>query len=243
MSSNQRIGFGKKIRMGWLQRSLQHRLDGRSFEECKTDLVALVASTNPGQAAIAKILSVLRQVMFDESAHEKSFYDDALAIAKDAPGLQRAVCYGLSLASYSFFHSTADAIGRLANVQGTFSVADLVRRLKEKEGDRAFVQRVARYNISSLLDWDMIQCSARASTYSISTTYRVTKDHEISWAIECHLRGCSKHLEIAQVDSIPSLFPLKWEPISFSQIAKANPRIELVKAGPREERLSLRTAA
>lgn len=226
--------------MCWLQRSLEHRLADRSFEDCKADLTALIASTNPGPEAIRKILSVLRQVMFDESAHEKPFYQDAVEIVKESPAMQRAVCYGLSLAAYSFFHSTAEAIGRLAKIQGDFTVADLVRRLKEREGDRAFVQRVARYNISSLLDWELLHHHKTTGTYTVAIPTSVTNDYHIAWLFESHLRGYSKSLETTQVNSPSSLFPLKWEPISFSQITKVNSRIELVKSGPQEERLLLK---
>ena len=73
MSTNQRIGFGKKVRWEWLLLSLRHRAKEVAFDDAREELELLIAQTNPGKAAITKIISNLRQVVFQPVAAHRGF--------------------------------------------------------------------------------------------------------------------------------------------------------------------------
>jgi len=64
VSTNQRIGFGKKVRWDWLLLAVRLRAKAVSFDDAREELERLIAETNAGKVAITKTMSVLRQLVF-----------------------------------------------------------------------------------------------------------------------------------------------------------------------------------
>src|ERR1035437_5229494 len=149
------IGFGKKIRAKWLDSALGAAAQGKCFEAVKEGLSWEIAAENAGPEAVRKILACINRVWFNPPDYCRQLHQDALRLFRQgtASEITGFLHWGMSVAAYPFVGSVAESIGRFVKLQGEARITDIARRLHERFGDRDFVQRIARYNVSSFLDW------------------------------------------------------------------------------------------
>jgi hypothetical protein len=241
LSSNQRIGFGKKVRWEWLLLALRLRAKGEPFASAREELVQLIAETNPGKAAIAKILSNLRQVVFEPLSGCEAFAEQGSGLFRQH-GASAAfpVLWGLSITSYSFFAQSGETIGRLLRLNADFTAAEMGRRLTERAGDRAFVSRVARYNLSSMLDWQLLSYDERTKRYSRGRVMSLADPEMISWMAESVLLASGKTaMQQSQVFGSNLLFPFEIRPTPLTQVAAANHRLHILRQSLVDEMIAL----
>ncbi len=241
MSETNRIGFGKKIRGKWLLAAIRLRSEGIPFETARGKIETLVSVTNPGQEAIRKAISNIRQVVFEPAPANAAHSADGIALFKrlgDRSGL--SIAWGLSITSYSFVAATAETIGRLLKLQKEFTAADMSRRLTEKLGERGFVQRVARYNLSSFLDWGIVGCNPGAKTYTPGSLIKVESEELLAWLVEAVLIASGQAgMPFNHAVSSPLLFPFSFEPAAAVVIASKNPRLHVSRESLAEEYIGL----
>lgn len=237
MSTNQRIGFGKKIRWDWFLLALRLRAKEVSFEDAREELEHLIAETNAGKVAIAKSMSVLRQAIFLPTPSCKNFSDAGFDLFRrrgDAVALP--VIWGLSLSGYSFFASCADTVGRLLKLHAEFTAAEMQRRLTEREGDRAFVIRIARFNLSSMFDWGLLEYNAGAKRYQRGKIAAVHDPEIVGWLAEGILLASNKSsMPQSQLFASNLLFPFDTKPIAVTQLTGANPRLQVIRQSLNDE--------
>lgn len=240
MSTTQRIGFGKKIRLVWLTEALKLRAGGSDFDRARTELEPLIATTNPGKEAVRKVMANIRQVVFQPVSANIAHSEHGIRIVQESDQNAFCIAWGLSIASYSFVATTAETIGRLLKLQHSFTAADMSRRLTERLGERGFVNRVARYNLSSFLDWGVVNCDAKKKLYARGKREKIKDAVLLSWLVEAVLLASGQSgMPFSQALSNLMLFPFEFEPAAASVLAKLNPRLQLSRQSLNEEYLSL----
>ena len=240
MSTTQRIGFGKKIRLVWLTDALRLRANERDFDQARKELEPIIAATNPGKVAISKVMSNVRQVVFQPVAANIAHSEHGIRLIQENDRHAFCVAWGLSIASYSFVAATAETIGRLLKLQNHFTAAEMSRRLTERLGERGFVNRVARYNLSSFLDWDVVNCDAKKKLYSRGKSEKIKDAVLLSWLVEAVLLASGQSgMPFSQALSSLMLFPFEFDPVAATVLANLNPRLQLIRQSLNEEYLTL----
>src|ERR1035437_3398571 len=168
MQSRNDIGFGKKIRACWLESALEQAARGMTFDQAKEALAKEISTDNTGAEAIRKILTGLKRVWFTPPDYCRALRDAALDLFRhdNSPATRLLLSWGMAVAAYPFVGDVAETLGRLLKLQGEARRADIERRVREQHGDRAFVSRIGRYNVSSFLDWGVIAEAKRKGIYS-----------------------------------------------------------------------------
>jgi hypothetical protein len=236
------VGFGKKLRGVWLDSALEYAASGKSFDEVRQELAASVAAYNSGPEAIRKVLSSVKRVWFTPPAHCVPLRDAALHLfrANHSADSRRLLNWGMSIAAYPFVGACAESFGRLLRLQADVKVCDLERRVKERFGDREFVRRVARYNVSSFLDWGVIKQGTETGTY-VAGRQCVPKSREhAAWLVEAvlHASGVGQ-MTTRQLVRHPMLFPFKIEG-TFAGTLNANSRLAVRRESVADEAVMLR---
>jgi hypothetical protein len=241
MSDTNRIGFGKKIREKWLIAAIKLRSEDIPFETARGEIETLISATNPGHVAIKKALSNIRQVVFEPAATNAAHSADGIKLFKQMRGrIGLPIAWGLSITSYSFVAATGETIGRLLKLQQEFTAADMARRLTEKLGERGFVQRVARYNLSSFLDWGIVGYNPVAKSYSRASLIRVDSEELLAWLVEAVLIASGQTgMPFNHAISSPLLFPFSFDPVAAAIITNKNPRLHVSRESLSEENIGL----
>jgi len=115
-------------------------------------------------------------------------------------------------------------------LQGEAWASQVNLRIREHFGDRHFVYRSVRYNLSTFLDAGVLKTGGKPGTYINGKTYRPKSDTEISWLVESLLHAQdTTTLPFQGIPQHGALFPFSMDDLSVSVLTR-NPRIEIKPA-------------
>jgi len=242
--SKSNLGFGKKVRAHWLDLALDLAASGVSFNDAKSPISELIAKDNSGTDAIRKALDGVNRVWFNSPEYCRETRDAAIDLYRnrDARLEPLLLHWGMAMAAYPFIGNVAEAVGRLLRLQGTVSIRDVKRRVGEKFGERDFVDRIVRYNLSSFLDWGAITAAKVKGDYVAAKPISVTDPKQAAWLVEALLHSRNEGgLSLMQIRQHPSLFPFAIDCL-FNGIAisTVNPRLQTMRHGHTEELVMLK---
>jgi hypothetical protein len=123
----------------------------------------------------------------------------------------------------------------LLKLQSEARRADVQRRLREQYGDRDFVNRITRYNISSFLDWGVVAELKRTGVYVSGTKIQSKNTEQLAWLAEAVLISRGKNqMKLSQIFYHPILFPLTLD-TSHRLVLPSNSSLKLARQGLNEE--------
>jgi hypothetical protein len=105
-----------------------------------------------------------------------------------------------------------EALGRLLKLQHEAHRDDLQRRLREQHGDRDFVSRITRYDVSSFLDWGVIAETKKNGIYILGQQVRPRNHEQSAWLAEAVLVSRGKtQMALSELSNHPVFFPIKLD--------------------------------
>jgi len=126
-------------------------------------------------------------------------------------------------------------LGRLLKLQHEAHRVDVQRRLREQYGDRDFVSRITRYDVSSFLDWGVIAETKKAGVYLPGKLIQPKTVEQLGWLGEAVLvsRGGTQ-MAFSQLCHHPVLFPISVETLNAS-VLRTNARLRVARQGLNED--------
>jgi hypothetical protein len=243
MRAKVEIVFRRKVRAIWLDHGMALAAQGLLWNQAKPALVEPVAAENPGAETIRKVLEHVRRIWFQPPENCIALRSAALAMfrSSNSQATRTLLNWGMAIAAYPFVGSVGEALGRLLKLQHEANRADIQRRLREQYGDRDFVSRITRYDVSSFLDWGVIAETKRAGVYLPGKQVQPKNPEQVAWLGEAVLisRGANQ-MAFSQLCHHPVLFPISVETFNAS-ILRANPRLKVARQGLNEDVVSLET--
>lgn len=244
MRAKVEIVFRRKVRAIWLDQGMALAAQGLPWSEAKPAMVEPVAAENPGAETIRKVLEHVRRIWFEPPDNCAALCSAALGIFRshDSAATRALLNWGMAIAAYPFVGSVGEALGRLLKLQKEAHRADIQRRLREQYGDRDFVNRITRYNISSFLDWGVIAETKKAGVYQMTNPIHPGNNDLLAWLTEAVL--ISRHeyqIPLSKLCQHPILFPFAIEAIN-SSILRASPRLKMLRQGLNEDVVCLEPA-
>lgn len=241
MRSKKTVGFSQRIRFEWLEYTAEQFLSGKTEKEIKSllnDLLKdqLSIGRNTKRGAREKTISILLKIWVTPPKHMRPFRDDALEHFKRLSRDDRiAVHWGMTMAVYPFFGLVAETAGRLLKLQGSFTPAQVLRRIKEQFGDRETVTRATRRILRCFVDWGVLSDTEKKGIYQQSTVQPIMDKKLAAWLIEAVLiYGNFRQQLVSAATQNPSLFPFDIGIITHRDI-ELNRRLELFRQGVDED--------
>jgi hypothetical protein len=239
MTSPTRIGFDRTIRRSWLDTVSDLALEGRSNRETRVAMDAALTGEIPGAAARKKTLAVLSGLWIRPVGRTRVLRDEALAFF-DRLGSreQLAVHWGLAMAAFPFFFEVAQQMGRLLRLQEEFASAQVLRRLRERFGDREVVERATYHVLASLVDWDLVAPTERRGVFRAGAVTKITDPALKGWMVEATLAAMQVRITPLQnVTGSVALFPFVL--FAGGENVRVSSRLEFSRQGLTEEMVSL----
>ena len=236
------VGFNRKVKADWLKEALQLTASGIPRDEVESILKNNIAKVNPGKETIRKVFIYLNRVWIDPPEYCRGLRDNGIEIFIKKPNVDTAFIlnWGMCIASYPFIGHVAEATGRLLRLQSEVQAVQVNQRIREKFGDRHFVHRSVRYNLSTFLDLGALKQGTKKGVYVKGNVYQPKSDLEISWLIEAviHMQA-NGNLPFAHLPQHGALFPFNITDLSANSLKK-NPRIEIFRHGLNEELVGIK---
>jgi hypothetical protein len=217
MQNNVDIVFRRKVRATWLEHGMALAAQGIPWNDAKPALADSVAAENPGTETIRKALEHIRRIWFDPPDNCAELHSTALILfqANDSPATRTILNWGMAIAAYPFVGSAGEILGRLLKLQTQAHRTDVQRRLREQYGDREFVNRIARYTISSFLDWRVIIETKPKGVYLSGKQATPKKPEQLAWLAEALLISRGKtQMRLAELCNHPALFPFALDKVN-----------------------------
>ena len=215
------IAFRRKVRAVWLDHGIALAAQGLTWADAKPALVEPVAAENPGTETIRKVLEHVRRIWFEPPDNCVPLRAAALNLfrANDSPATRTLLNWGMAIAAYPFVGSVAETLGRLLKLQSNANRANIQRRLREQYGDRDYVSRITRYDVSSFLDWGVIIETKQSGVYHSTKPIRPQSGDQLAWLVEALLISRNKsQIAFPEICNHPALFPIALETLNIFQL-------------------------
>ena len=235
------VGFNRKVKSSWLKDTLQMTAAGIPVDELEENLKNKISIDNPGKETIRKVFIYLRRVWITPPEYCIKLRDDGLEMFRKRPDVDSVFLlnWGMCIAAYPFVGHVAEATGRLLRLQGEAHASQVNQRIREKFGDRHFVYRSVRYNLSTFLDLGAVSQGSKNGIYLKEKKHFPKTDYEKSWLIEALLHSQDEtSMPFSILSQHSALFPFDMGDLSIAVIEK-NPRVEVFRHGLNEELVGL----
>ncbi|MEZ4711645.1 MAG: hypothetical protein R3A44_30905 [Caldilineaceae bacterium] len=167
--------------------------------------------------------------------------DAALDSIRKDPADSITAHWAMISAAYPFWFNVARQTGRLLNLQGQITHAQIVQRLKEQYGDRQTVSRNTRFVLRSFIAWDVLKDSATTGCYEKNEPI-IIADHCLALLLlESALQAMPEgKATLPVLLNAPALFPFQLPVITGDFVSHNATRIQVVRYGLDEEMLKLK---
>jgi hypothetical protein len=236
------IGFNRRVRASWLTETLRLTAAGVDVDEIETCLKEQIALENQGKETIRKVFIYLNRVWIQPPDYCTVLRDEALEMFRQRPDADSAFLlnWGMCLAAYPFIAHVAEATGRLLRLQGEAHAAQVNVRIREQFGDRHFVYRSVRYNLSTFLESGALQEGKKQGIYLRGRVMKARDAKEMGWIVEALLHSQDEaNLSLQQILVHGALFPIDLSALNITTL-KANVHLEIFRHGLSENLIGLR---
>jgi hypothetical protein len=241
------IGIDRLIRLRWLEETANLALNGMDklkFKEMLTDsLAADFPSSKPDvRGSLSKTITVLMKTWVQVPPGLEELRDRGLILLKTSDRkMQLPVHWGMLMAAYPFWGSTAMHTGRLLRLQGTVAAAQVQRRLCEQYGERETVSRRARYALRSFIDWGVLSDTGTQGIYKPTPPLAINDTRIVAWLAEASLHSRVEGLvPLKELFDSPYLFPFLLKPMYAADLAVVSTGIEILRHGLDDDLVMLR---
>lgn len=204
------VGLSRPIKLEWLNRVAGLTLEGLDEANIKDELNEYLSFEINSPINIRKTREILMTIWVKAPGELDSLKQSAYEAYKGTNDDKFAVHWGMLLVTYPVFSDICSLIGKLTNIQGTFSTAWLRDRLYEVWGERATLYHSIDKILQTLKQLGAIE-TVKPGLFQV-------KKHEIASkkSIEVLLMAVLQlrekaYYEISELSSVPKLFPFDFD--------------------------------
>lgn len=228
---NRFIGFDRKVQLDWLDTTAGLYQEGLGFDLIAEHLHRYLEKAVAGPEARRKTITVLLRLWIKVPTQDQPLRDEALQLAGQVSPTERLwLHWGLSLLAYPFFRDVAATVGQLSRLQGSFSQAQVQRRMMETWGQRTTLQRAVRRLLRTFVDWGVLRDSDTRGSYEIAPPRQTENQSLALWLLDCALRAHQAELVLLRELEQPAYtFPFDLAP--FANDLRRSDRFEISRQG------------
>jgi hypothetical protein len=245
MAEIRSIGFDKKIRYSWMDAVAYWASAGLSPEQIRSKLESLLKDqlADTGErSSLSKVRSILMRIWVSQNDEVQELRELAQTLYPHATENEKLLLHwGLSGATYPFFFQVAEHTGRLLSITQELRSRQVVRRIKEKYGERSTLYYAVPRVVRSFVEWGVLEPSEKYQVLTPAQPRKIEKNPPlVSWFIEALIRATGKQMiPFSSITRSPAVFPFSIE-AQFSDV-EVNPRLTLYRQNVDEDMVMLRS--
>lgn len=246
MSRFDEVGFSQRVRLEWFERTAQLVLAGLDRATIEGELQALLTDKlSVGGSAVRgnreKVITILVRTWIAVDADLEPLRADGLELVSVlSPSDHIAIHWAMVMATYPFWGTVAEAVGRLLKLQGSVGAAAVQRRVREVRGERETVARAARRVLRAFTDWGVLLDLPKKGLYKAPPRIKIEHARLAGFVAEAALRSQgSDALPAASISGFPALFPFSLEATALLGFS-SHPRLEVYRQAGDEPVVALR---
>ena len=214
MSSTASIGLDRRLDLEWLDAAAAHVAAGQDPAGTRARLFELlegrVAGGRKRGSACYKTVCVLSRTWSNVPENLIAFRDHSIHVLPTLSSPERvALHWAVLLAGYRFFGDVAESTGRLISLQGSLTLSQVTRRMREAWGDRSTLSRATQRVVRSTVEWGVLQDTGQRGSYTRESRAIAVHGELALLLVEALLHHVGIGLPMDQATGHHALFPFE----------------------------------
>lgn len=214
------VGLSRSIKLEWLNKTADLVVEGKSELEIKDELNEYLSFEINSPTVLRKSREILLSVWVKSASEFPELRDNAIEAYKNDKCNKLAIHWCLMIAVYPVFADVCALLGKLTNIQDTFTTSWLKEKLFEVWGERATLLHSSDKILQTLKYIGAIE-NIKVGTYK-TKKYLINDNETITLLIMTILRTNEKaYFEVAEIANTPQMFPFEFS-VSHEWIHNTN---------------------
>lgn len=203
------VGLSRAIKLEWLDKTVELVIQGDDEGTIKEKLNEYLAFEINSAVNLRKTREILLNVWVRTVVTEPAIHRKAVEAYRNDSNNKLALHWAMLLLAYPVFADVVGLIGKISNLQDTFTTAWLKEKLYEQWGERTTLIYVCEKILQTLKYFGVIE-SVKAGAHCIKQS-KVSNEHVISILIMSLLALERKaYFEIPKLSHNPLYFPFEF---------------------------------
>ncbi len=230
------IGFDRYVQLDWCELTLEAAVKSKTTEEVKDEISKILT----GAESRRKTFDILKRLWLQPIDGCEDFSKRGVELyRKNGASAVSPLSWGSAMVTYPFFGKTAEITGRLLSIQGDCSIKEVQRRMAEIYGDRDGIARAVSRVLQSQESWGMIERVEKGKRLIPKAPINLSDEQVVVWLIEAVIRFTGKAVSLANLQSMPVLYPFVLDqPLAYA-VSRCN-FLELRSEGINGQFVSIR---
>ena len=204
------VGLSRYIKLEWLNKVADLVVEGKSEQEIKHELNEYLSFEIKSPTVLRKSREILLNVWVKSEAEFPELKAKALEAYKSDKSNKMAIHWCLMTAVYPVFADVCSLLGKLTNIQDTFTTSWLKEKLFEVWGERSTLLHSSDKILQTLKYIGAIE-NLKVGTYQ-TKKYLISDSETITLLIMTILLTNEKaYFEVAELANTPQMFPFEFE--------------------------------
>lgn len=203
------IGLSRPIKLEWLNKTAELVLEGKDETQIKDELNEYLSFEIKSAINLRKTREILMTIWVRTPEELSTLKQLALEAYKDEKSNKLALHWSMMLVAYPVFCDVCALIGKLTNIQDTFTTSWLKEKLFEMWGERTTLFHSSDKILQTLKLIGAIE-NEKVGVYRIKK-YPVTDSKTIQVLLLAILSLKEKaYYEVVELSSVPQTFPFEY---------------------------------
>jgi hypothetical protein len=203
------VGLSRSIKLEWLNKVADLVVEGKSEQEIKNELNEYLSFEIKSPTNLRKTREILMYIWIKSGDEYRELRYKALEVYKLERSNKLAIHWCLMIAAYPVFADVCSLLGKLTNIQDTFTTSWLKEKLFEVWGERSTLLHSSDKILQTLKYIGAIE-NLKVGTYQ--TKKYVIKDSETITLLimTIMLTNEKAYFEVAELPNTPQMFPFEF---------------------------------
>jgi len=203
------VGLSRSIKLEWLNKTVELLLEGKDEAQIKDELNEYLSFEIKSPTNLRKTREILMTIWVRTPNELTALKQQALEAYNDEKSNKLAIHWSMMLVAYPVFSDVCTLIGKLTNIQDTFTTSWLKEKLFEVWGERTTLFHSSDKILQTLKLIGAIE-NEKIGVYCIKK-YPVTDSKTIQVLLMAILSLKEKaYYEVAELSSVPQTFPFEY---------------------------------
>lgn len=203
------VGLSRSIKLEWLNKVADLVVEGKSEQEIKNELNEYLSFEIKSPTNLRKTREILMYIWIKSGDEYKELRYKALEVYKLERSNKLAIHWCLMIAAYPVFADVCSLLGKLTNIQDTFTTSWLKEKLFEVWGERSTLLHSSDKILQTLKYIGAIE-NLKVGTYQ-TKKYAIKDSETITLLIMTILLTNEKaYFEVAELPNTPQMFPFEF---------------------------------
>jgi len=203
------VGLSRPIKLEWLNKTVELIIEGKNQAEIKNDLKEYLSFEISSPTNLRKTRDILMAVWVKTPEDFQEVKSLALDLYHKENVNKLMIHWCMILLAYSVFSDTCSLIGKMADIQGTFTTSWLKQKLFDLWGERTTLLHSVDKILQTLKYIGSVE-NIKQGEYKIKS-YNIQDEAEKSLIVLTIIAMKNKaYYEVSELSEIPQMFPFKY---------------------------------